>query len=148
MKIGVVTEIKTHENRVALTPAGAERLCREGHEVYVQKGAGLGSGQLDEAYVAGGAKPLPDAAAVFGECDMILKVKEPLAAEFPLIRKGQTLFTYFHLAADRKLTEAMIDSGAHCFAYETLESKGGLPPLDADERSRWANVDSSGCEVS
>ncbi len=129
MKIGVVTEIKTHENRVALTPAGAERLCHEGHEVSVQQGAGLGSGQDDSAYTNAGAKLLPDAAAVFAHCDMILKVKEPLAAEFPLIRKGQTLFTYFHLAADRELTEAMIASGAHCFAYETLEVGRSLPLL-------------------
>lgn len=129
MKIGVVTEIKTHENRVALTPAGAERLSREGHDVYVQSGAGLGSGQEDAAYVAAGATVLPDAAAVFGDCDMILKVKEPLEQEWAFIRPGQTLFTYFHLAADRKLTEAMVDSKAHCFAYETLEVDGGLPLL-------------------
>ncbi len=129
MKIGVVTEIKTHENRVALTPAGAERLRHEGHEVYVQSGAGLGSGQVDSAYTDTGAKLLPDAAAVFGMCDMILKVKEPLAKEWPLIRPGQTLFTYFHLAADRALTDAMVASGAHCFAYETLEVDRSLPLL-------------------
>jgi alanine dehydrogenase len=95
----------------------------------VQEGAGLGSGQADEDYVAAGARILPDAAAVFSACDMILKVKEPLEAEWPLIRPGQTVFTYFHLAADRKLTDAMVASNAHCFAYETLEVGRSLPLL-------------------
>ena len=129
MKIGVVSEIKVHENRVALTPAGADRLVNAGHEVWVQQGAGEGSGQPDTAYQAAGAKVAPDAATTYGGCEMILKVKEPLPEEWPLIRPGQTLFTYFHLAADRALTEAMVASGAHCFAYETLEVGGQLPLL-------------------
>ena len=129
MKIGVVSEIKVHENRVALTPAGADRLSLAGHEVHVQKGAGLGSGLTDEEYVSAGARIDATAADVFAACDMIMKVKEPLEQEWPLIRPGQTIFTYFHLAADRKLTDAMVKSGAHCFAYETLEVKGHLPLL-------------------
>jgi alanine dehydrogenase len=129
VKIGVASEIKVHENRVALTPAGADRLVSAGHEVTVQKGAGGGSGLSDEEYVAAGAKIAPDAAATYAAGEMIMKVKEPLECEWPLIRSGQTLFTYFHLAADRKLTNAMVSSGAHCFAYETLELNGSLPLL-------------------
>ena len=130
MKIGVVKEIKTHEYRVALTPAGVFELTRSGHSVLVESGAGLGSGLSDEDYVAAGAELASDAAAVFANSEMIMKVKEPLAREWPLIRPGQILFTYFHLAADRELTEAVVKSGAHCFAYETLEQNGGLPLLE------------------
>ncbi len=129
MKIGVVREIKVHENRVALTPAGCDRLVHAGHEVVVQSTAGEGSSLSDDDYKDAGGRIAPDAASVFGECDMVLKVKEPLPDEWSLIRKGQTLFTYFHLAADRKLTEAMVKSGAHCFAYETLEVGRSLPLL-------------------
>jgi len=129
VKIGVPTEIKAQENRVALTPAGAERLVHAGHEVLVQGGAGLGSGFEDAVYVAAGAQCAPDAKTVFAKSEMILKVKEPLESEWPLLRKGQTLFTYLHLAASRPLTEALVKSGAHCFAYETLELDGQLPLL-------------------
>ncbi|MDP6410605.1 MAG: alanine dehydrogenase [Planctomycetota bacterium] len=129
MKIGVVREIKTHENRIALTPAGADRLRTAGHEVAVEAGGGLGSGLSDEAFREAGATLLSNAEAVFSESELILKVKEPLAAEWPLMRPGQTLFTYFHLAASRELTEAMIATGSHCFAYETLEAGGSLPLL-------------------
>lgn len=129
MKIGVPTEIKAQENRVALTPAGAERLTHAGHQVFVQSGAGVGSGFQDEAYQRVGAKILGNAAAVFGEADLILKVKEPLESEWPLLRKGQTLFTYLHLAASRELTEALAKTGAYCFAYETLEVGRELPLL-------------------
>ncbi|MCC6407286.1 MAG: alanine dehydrogenase [Planctomycetes bacterium] len=129
MKVGVVREIKVHENRIALTPAGADRLVAAGHEVFVEAGGGLGSGLPDSAYVTAGARLLPTAADVWAKCDMILKVKEPLPTEWPHIRKGQTIFTYFHLAADRALTEAMVKSGAHCFAYETLEVGHSLPLL-------------------
>jgi alanine dehydrogenase len=121
VKIGVVREIKVHENRVALTPAGAERLIAAGNEVWVETQAGVGSQIPDENYVRAGAKIAPTAADVWKSCDLILKVKEPLKQEWPHIRKGQTLFTYFHLAADLELTKAMMASGAHCFAYETLE---------------------------
>ena len=129
MKIGVVREIKVHENRVALTPAGAERLVAAGNEVWVETQAGVGSLLADEAYVRGGARIAPNAADVWSRCDMIVKVKEPLPTEWAHIRKGQTLFTYFHLAADRALTDAMVKSGAHCFAYETLEVGRTLPLL-------------------
>jgi alanine dehydrogenase len=130
VKIGVVKEIKEHEYRVALTPAGVEELCKAGHAVLVQAGAGLGSGLDDEKYRAAGAKLLPDAAAVFGAADMVLKVKEPLAPEWPLLRRGQILFTYLHLAASRELTEAVVKTGAACFAYETLAQGGQLPLLE------------------
>ena len=129
MKIGVAREIKNNENRVALTPAGADRLRAAGHEVLVEKSAGLGSSLSDEAYVKVGAKIAPDAAAVWAASDMVMKVKEPLESEWPRMRKGQIVFTYFHLAADRKLTDAMLKTGSHCFAYETLEHGGGLPLL-------------------
>ncbi len=129
VKIGVVREIKVHENRVALTPAGAERLIAAGNEVWVETQAGVGSLIPDENYVKAGAKIAPSAADVWKSCDLILKVKEPLKQEWPHIRKGQTLFTYFHLAADLELTKAMLASGAHCFAYETLEVGRTLPLL-------------------
>jgi alanine dehydrogenase len=129
VKIGVVREIKVHENRVALTPAGAERLVSAGNEVWVETQAGVGSLLSDELYVKAGAKIAPSAADVWKQCDLILKVKEPLKQEWPHIRKGQTLFTYFHLAADLELTKAMLASGAHCFAYETLEVGRTLPLL-------------------
>ncbi|MCZ6596211.1 MAG: alanine dehydrogenase, partial [Planctomycetota bacterium] len=129
MKIGVPTEIKAQENRVALTPHGAHRLVEAGHEVFVQSGGGVGSGFADAAYSATGAAIAPDAATVFARSDLILKVKEPLPEEWPLIRSGQIVFTYLHLAADRELTEALVGTGAQCFAYETLEVDGGLPLL-------------------
>ncbi|QDU67398.1 alanine dehydrogenase [Engelhardtia mirabilis] len=129
MKIGVPTEIKPQENRIALTPAGADRLVAAGHQVYVQSDGGLGSGFDDSAYELAGATIVSDADSVFGESDLILKVKEPLKEEWARIRKGQTLFTYFHLAADRVLTEGLMATGAHCFAYETLEVGRTLPLL-------------------
>ena len=130
MKIGVVKEIKTHEYRVALTPAGADELIRAGHHVLVQASAGDGSGLDDEHYTTAGARVLATADEVWGEADMILKVKEPLAVEWPLMRPGQIVFTYFHLAADAELTRGVVESGAHCFAYETLTVDGKLPLLE------------------
>lgn len=129
MKIGVPTEIKPSENRVAMVPAGADILVQDGHEVFIQEGAGLGSGIEDEEYVAAGAKLLPDADAVFAKADMIMKVKEPIAEEYSRIRKGQLLFTYFHFAASLELTDAMVASGSDCIAYETVELGGTLPLL-------------------
>jgi alanine dehydrogenase len=129
VRIGVVTEIKAQENRVALTPAGADRLVAAGHQVSFQKGCGKNSGFEDADYEKAGARALPDAAAVWGECELVLKVKEPLATEWPLMRKGQILFTYFHLAADRALTDAVLKTGSHCFAYETLQVGRSLPLL-------------------
>ena len=130
MKIGVVKEIKTHEYRVALRPSGAEELIADGHEVIVQAGAGLGTGLTDDQYRAAGATVEADVDRVWAQCDMIMKVKEPLEVEWRRMRKGQVLFTYFHLAADKALTEACVASGTHCFAYETLEEKGKLPLLE------------------
>ena len=129
MKIGVVREIKNNENRVALTPAGVDRLVTAGHEVRVEAGAGVGSGLDDDSYRSAGAAIDATADDVFGTCEMVLKVKEPLPEEWPRMRAGQTLFTYFHLAADKALTEGMMKTGSHCFAYETLEERGRLPLL-------------------
>ena len=129
MKIGVPREIKPQENRVAMTPAGVERLVNAGHRVFVEAGAGAGSGFEDGDFVQAGARIEEDAAATFGASDMILKVKEPLASEWPMIRPDMTVFTYLHLAASRELTEALMASGAACFAYETLEVERRLPLL-------------------
>lgn len=129
MKIGVVREIKVHENRIALTPAGVDRLVHAGHRVLVEAGGGLGSGLEDEAYAQAGGEILPDAAQVWAQAELLLKVKEPLESEWPHVRRGQTVFTYFHLAANRELTEAMVRTGSACFAYETLEQNGSLPLL-------------------
>ncbi len=121
MKIGVPKEIKTNENRVALVPAGAEALIGAGHQVLMEKGAGLGSGFSDEMYTAVGAKIAPDADTTWRDSDMIIKVKEPIAVEWPRMKKGQVVFTYFHFAADEALTKAHMKSGAVCVAYETVE---------------------------
>ena len=109
MRIGIPKEIKTNENRVSCVPAGVEALVSAGHTVYVEKSAGEGSGFSDEQYVAVGAKILNTADEVWKEAEMIIKVKEPIAPEWPRMRKGQTIFTYFHFAADEKLTKAHID---------------------------------------
>jgi len=129
VKVGVVTEIKDDEYRVALTPAGARELAEHGHEVIVQAGAGAGSALPDPLYEAQGARVAPDASAVFGEADLILKVKEPQQAEVKLLRPGTTLFTYLHLAPMPELTEALRESGATCIAYETVEDEHGRLPL-------------------
>jgi len=129
MIVGVPTEIKDNENRVAMVPGGVAQLVAHGHQVLVQKGAGQGSGFPDEAYAEKGAQIVPDAKTVFGRADMIVKVKEPLPQEYPLIRKGQLLFTYFHFAASDDLTRAMIKTGATCIAYETIEDRQGRLPL-------------------
>src|SRR5918912_2373751 len=121
MLIGVPKEIKTNENRVALAPAGAVALAEAGHDVLVERGAGEGSGFPDEAYVAAGAAIARDAAQVWREAEMVMKVKEPIEAEWPHMRRGQAIFTYFHFAADEKLTRAHMASGATCVAYETVE---------------------------
>ena len=129
MKIGVPKEIKTNENRVALVPAGAESLVAGGHNVMIEKGAGEGSGFPDSAYTAVGAKIGPDADTVWREADMIMKVKEPIKPEWPRMKKGQVVFTYFHFAADKELTLAHIKSGAICIAYETVELPNRELPL-------------------
>lgn len=121
MLIGVPKEIKTNENRIALVPAGAEALIAAGHQVLIEKGAGEGSGFDDAAYTDVGAQIAPDAATVWAKAEMIMKVKEPIAREWPHMRRGQVIFTYFHFAADEALTRAHLDSGAICIAYETVE---------------------------
>ncbi|HEX5851906.1 MAG TPA: alanine dehydrogenase [Solirubrobacteraceae bacterium] len=129
MRIGVPSEIKTDEYRVAITPAGVRELTTRGHDVLVQTGAGVGSAMSDEQFEAQGARILPCAEAVFGEAELVLKVKEPQAAEVGLLREGQTLFTYLHLAAEPDLARGLMDSGATCIAYETVVDEGGRLPL-------------------
>ena len=130
MIIGVPKEIKEQEQRVALLPAAAEQLIRRGHAVLVQKDAGLGSGYPDQDYIKAGAEIVDTAKEVFARAEMIVKVKEPLKAEFPLLRKGQILFTYLHLAASKPLTEALLQSGATGVAYETIQVGNRLPLLE------------------
>jgi len=129
MIIGVPKEIKNNENRVAVTPAGVREMVAQGHKVYVQASAGLGSGFSDDDYRASGAEMLPTIEDVYAVAEMIVKVKEPIEPEYPLVRKGQVVFTYFHFASDRGLTEAMIASGAVCIAYETVRPADGTLPL-------------------
>jgi len=129
MIVGVPKEIKEDEYRVAMLPVGVEELVSRGHRVIVQAGAGLGSGLADEAYEQAGATLAKTGKEVFEQADLIVKVKEPQTSEYGLIRKNQALFTYFHFAADRGLTQAMIDSGATCLAYETLRDAQGRLPL-------------------
>ena len=129
MNIGIPKEIKTNENRVSLVPAGAEAMVAAGHAVLVEKGAGMGSGFSDEQYTAVGANIAPDADATWSGADMIIKVKEPIEPEWKRMKKGQTLFTYFHFAADEKLTRAHMASGATCIAYETVELPSRELPL-------------------
>jgi alanine dehydrogenase len=130
MIIGVPKEIKEQEQRVALLPSGANQLTRLGHRVLVEKDAGVGSGYPDQEYVKAGAEIVQQAKEVFARADMIVKVKEPLAAEFPLLRKGQILFTYLHLAASKVLTEALLKSGVTGVAYETIQVNQRLPLLE------------------
>jgi alanine dehydrogenase len=129
MKVGVVTEIKDDEYRVALTPAGARELAEHGHEVLIESGAGNGSALPDSAYEAQRARVVPDEATVWAEADMVLKVKEPQQSEVEWLRPETTLFTYLHLAPMPGLTEALCESGATCIAYETVEDDQGRLPL-------------------
>ena len=129
MKVGIPKEIKNNENRVGMTPAGVAELVRHGHEVMVQHTAGEGSGFADSEYVAVGAQIFPNIEDVYREADMIVKVKEPIEPEYELGRKGQLLFTYFHFACERELTDAMLKSGAVCLAYETVQLPNGSLPL-------------------
>jgi alanine dehydrogenase len=129
MIVGVPKEIKADEYRVALTPAGAEMLVAAGHQVLIERDAGFGSGFTDESYAAVGAEPVDDAADVWARADMILKVKEPIAVEWPRMRNGQVIFTYFHFAASEELTRAVLASGAVAIAYETVELDSKELPL-------------------
>ena len=129
MRVGIPTEVKPDEYRVAITPAGVRELGVHGHEVVVQAGAGEGSAISDGDYEAQGARVAPDAAAVFEEAELVVKVKEPQPEEIPLLRSDQTLFTYLHLAPAPELTRSLRDSGATCIAYETVEDQRGRLPL-------------------
>jgi alanine dehydrogenase len=129
MRVGCPKEIKDNENRVGMVPATVHELCAAGHQVFIEGGAGTGSGITDGEYADVGATLLPDAAEVWKRSEMVVKVKEPQPSEYPLMRPDQTVFTYFHLAASRELTEAMLETRATCLAYETLEDKSGRLPL-------------------
>src|SRR3954467_844980 len=129
MRVGVPREVKNREYRVALTPAGVVELVRAGHEVLVERGAGVGSSIPDEDYVAAGAQILPTADEVWATADLLLKVKEPIAEEYHRLRKDQTLFTYLHLAASRACTDARLESGPPAMAYEPVESANRTLPL-------------------
>jgi alanine dehydrogenase len=129
MRVGVPTEVKNNENRVALTPAGVFELTKRGHDVVVQAGAGLGAGVSDEQYTTAGATLLATAEEVWGTADLLLKVKEPIAQEYPLMREGQVLFTYLHLAASRPCTDALLASGTTSIAYETVQLPDRSLPL-------------------
>ncbi|MBQ6916858.1 MAG: alanine dehydrogenase, partial [Prevotella sp.] len=129
MKVGIPKEIKNNENRVGMTPAGVAELTHRGHEVSVQHTAGEGSGFSDDEYIKAGARILPTIEAVYRECDMIVKVKEPIKSEYELVRPGQLLFTYFHFACEKDLTDAMLKIGAVCLAYETVQLPNGSLPL-------------------
>lgn len=129
MIIGVPKEIKNNENRVGMTPAGVAELVKRGHTVYVQESAGINSGFSNNDYIAVGAQISPTIEGTYAIADMIVKVKEPIAPEYKLIKKEQVVFTYFHFAADKVLTEAMIESGGVCIAYETVENPDHSLPL-------------------
>ena len=130
MIIGVPKEIKTDEYRVAMIPVGVEELTRAGHQVLIQTGAGQGSGISDDEYAGRGAEMVADPSAIWKRADLIVKVKEPLPQEWPLLQKEQIVFTYFHFAADRPLTEAVLQSGITAIAYETIkDARGNLPLL-------------------
>lgn len=129
MLVGVLKEIKTKENRVAMTPMGVEQMIGQGHEVRVETSAGIGSGFSDDDYTQAGAAIAGSAKEIYDACEMVMKVKEPLPVEYPMIRKDQLLFTYFHFAASEELTRAIIDSGCTAVAYETVEKANGSLPL-------------------
>lgn len=129
MNVGILKEIKPQESRVSMTPAGVGMMRSHGHNVFVQQGAGAGSGFGDEVYAAAGATMLPTAAGVYAKSDMVMHVKEPMPSEYLFIRPGQIVFTYFHLAPEPELTKAMIASGSVCVAYETVQRKDGSLPL-------------------
>src|SRR6201997_3469709 len=129
MKVGIPREVKNHEYRVAITPAGVRELASHGHHVFVEKGAGDGSALTDDAFAAAGATIIPDADEVWGAADMVLKVKEPIAEEYHRMRPGLTLFTYLHLAADKACTDALIENKVTGIAYETVQLADGSLPL-------------------
>ncbi|HSL41681.1 MAG TPA: alanine dehydrogenase, partial [Desulforhopalus sp.] len=129
MIVGILKEIKVAEKRVCMTPAGVEVMSQNGHSLLVEKNAGLGSGFSDAEYQQAGAEIVETAAEIYSRADMVMHVKEPQPEEYPLIRKGQIVFTYLHLAAEEKLTRALIDAGSINIAYETVQKKDGSLPL-------------------
>ena len=129
MLVGVPKEVKVLESRVALTPEGVSEFIRAGHEVIIESGAGIGSAITDEDYISAGAKIESDIEKLWKSADLILKVKEPIALEYPRLRSGQILFTYLHLAASKECTDALLQSGTTAIAYETVEVNGNLPLL-------------------
>lgn len=129
MKIGVPTEIKNNENRVGLVPGGVKQLINDGHEVYIQSDAGVNIGITNDHYLKVGAKILPTAKDIFEECEMIIKVKEPQPVEIAMLNSKHILYTYLHLAADKELTQGLLDSGATCIAYETIQNPDHSLPL-------------------
>ncbi len=129
MKIGVPKEIKNNENRIALTPSGAQILVKQGHTVFIENNGGVNSGFTNEQYINAGAQIIETAKEIFDTAEMIMKVKEPIAQEYDLIRPDQLVFTYFHFASDETLTRAMMKTGAVCLAYETVELNNTLPLL-------------------
>ena len=151
MKVGIPTEVKNHEYRVAITPAGVLELVRGGHQVVIQAGAGVGSSIPDEDFITAGAKILPTADDVWGEGELILKVKEPIEEEYHRMRAGQVLFTYLHLAASKACTDALLASRVTSVAYETVQLQDGSLPLLAPMSEvagrmarRWARTTCSG----
>ena len=144
MTIGVPREIKNNENRVAITPAGVHALVTRGHRVLIERTAGQGSGIFDEEYAAAGAEIAESAARVFGEADVIVKVKEPLESEYGLLRENQTLFTYLHLAPNAPLTHALLARGVTGIAYETVQTPAGalplLAPMSEVAGRRWVQI--------
>ena len=146
--VGVPREIKQDEDRVAIAPSGTHALVERGHKVLIERGAGRGSGIQDEEYVAAGATLVDSAAEVYSESSVVVKVKEPLGEEFGRIRPGQIIFTFFHFAASRALTEAMLESGATCIAYETIrDRRGHLPILTpmSEVAGRMAVIEGAKC---
>src|SRR5690625_1513645 len=129
MRVGIPTEVKNNENRVAIAEAGVVELTRRGHDVIIQSGAGVGSAITDDDYRAAGATIVPTAEEVWGQADMILKVKEPLESEYGLMRDGQILFTYLHLAASRECTDAIVKANTTAIAYETVQLDNRALPL-------------------
>ncbi|GJM30164.1 MAG: alanine dehydrogenase [Cyclobacteriaceae bacterium] len=129
MILGVPKEVKNNENRVAITPSGVREFIKRGHQVYIQETAGIGSGFSDSMYEEAGAGLLPDIQSVYQSSDMIMKVKEPIVIEYDLIKPDQLVFTYFHFASNQPLTEAMVNSGSVCLAYETVEKEDRSLPL-------------------
>ena len=129
MLVGVPREVKNHEYRVAITPAGVVELVHRGHDVLIETGAGVGSSFPDNEYLAAGAKIAPSADETWAAADLVLKVKEPMPEEYGRMRRGQMLFTYLHLAANQECTQALVDSGIHAIAYETVQAADGSLPL-------------------